>query len=153
MNKISVIYDQDPIAWGSYQAELLKNGRWLELDIEHLIEELTGMGVSESNELENRLTILLAHLLKWQFQYYTLSEKWQEFDGRSWRRTIIEQRSRIKKRLQKSPGLKSKLNDIVQEAYIDAIELASEESQLPYTTFPSVCPYSWEQIMNKDFYP
>jgi hypothetical protein len=111
------------------------------------------MGISESNELENRLTILLAHLLKWQFQYQHLASQWQGFAGQSWRATIIEQRSRIKKRLSRSPGLKSKLKQILQEAYVDAVELASEESCLPFSVFPSLCPYSWEQIMDKDFYP
>ena len=46
---------------------------------------------SERRELESRLLILLAHLLKWQYQHPLLSERWGEFDGRSWRGTIVEQ--------------------------------------------------------------
>lgn len=37
--------------------------------MEDLIEELEDiMGGSERSELENRLIVLLAHLLKWQYQ-------------------------------------------------------------------------------------
>jgi hypothetical protein len=32
-----------------------------------LIEEIEAMGVSERHELANRLAVLLARLLKWQF--------------------------------------------------------------------------------------
>jgi hypothetical protein len=41
----------------------------------------------------------------------------------------------------------------MQEAYIDGIELAFEKTSLPLTIFPSPCPYSFEQIMDKSFYP
>lgn len=153
MTETITLYEDDPIAWGLCQAELIKSGRWAELDIEHLIAELIGMGISDSNELENRLTILLAHLLKWQFQYQKLAVQWQGFAGQSWRSTIIEQRDRIQKRLRRSPGLKSKLHNLLTEAYRDAISLAAKETNLPYTTFPPNCPYTWQQIIDDNFYP
>jgi hypothetical protein len=99
MIELNTLYDADYCAWAQRNAELLRSGCYAELDIEHLIAELMGMGKSERDELENRLVILLAHLLKWQYQYQTLSERWREFKGDSWRATIIEQRERIQKRL------------------------------------------------------
>ena len=153
MNDLTALYRQDHTAWAKRTAELLKAGKFSELDIGHLLEELEGMGASERNELENRLTVLLAHLLKWQFQYQQLADKWKEFDGRSWRSTIIEQRTRIAKRLRKSPGLKAELTGLIAEAYEDAVELAVEETGLAAKTFPSDCPYSQAQILDKAFYP
>jgi len=153
MTHLYELYQKDYTAWAEKTAELLKAGQFAELDIEHLLEELASMGASEYNELESRLTILIAHLLKWQFQYQHLSDKWKEFDGRSWRSTIIEQRTRIVKRLRKSPGLKANLSEILIEAYQDALELAIKETQLPAATFPSQCPYTVEQLLNDDFYP
>jgi len=153
MTHLHELYQKNYTEWAEKTADLLKNGQFSELDIEHLLEELASMGASEQNELESRLTILIAHLLKWQFQYQQLSERWQEFKGDSWRTTIIEQRTRIAKRLRKSPGLKTKLPEILLEAYEDALELAIKETKLPTTTFPSECPYSVEQLFNDDFYP
>ncbi|MDM8546305.1 DUF29 domain-containing protein [Candidatus Venteria ishoeyi] len=153
MSSLLTLYQKDYTAWAKQTAELLKAERFSELDIEHLLEELESMGASERNELESRLSILLAHLLKWQFQYQQLSDKWKEFDGRSWRYTIIEQRTRLAKRLRKSPGLKSSLPEVIAEAYEDALELAIKETQLPASTFPEQCPYGINQILDDEFYP
>jgi hypothetical protein len=105
MSALSELHDKDYTAWAKHMAELLKARKFGELDIEHLVEELEDMGASERNELESRVTVSLVHLLKWQFQYRQLSERWKEFKGDSWRSTLIEQRSRLVKRLRKAPGL------------------------------------------------
>ncbi|BAP54684.1 hypothetical protein THII_0387 [Thioploca ingrica] len=88
-------YEQDFHQWIEHHITLLRDGRLNEIDVEHLIEELEGMAGRDRNELVSRLKILIAHLLKWQFQLQQLSERWKEFDGRSWQRSIIEQRSEI----------------------------------------------------------
>jgi hypothetical protein len=153
MTELNLLYQANYSAWAQHTAELLRTGRYTELDIEHLIAELTDMGNSERDELESRLVILLAHLLKWEYQYQTLSARWQEFKGDSWRSTIIEQRERIQKRLKKSPGLKSQLATIIAEAYADAIQLASKETRFPVSIFPAHCPYQIEQLIDEDYYP
>jgi len=153
MTELSNLYHTDYSAWAQRNAELLRSGNYDALDTAHLLEELDDMGKSEQRELENRLTILLAHLLKWDYQLPQLTDKWREFDGRSWRSTIIEQRDRIAKRLKKTPGLQAILVEIIAEAYADAVMLASKESQLPSTTFPAVCPYGESEILDEDYYP
>jgi hypothetical protein len=42
-----ISYDNDFYSWTQEQAELLKNGRFSELDIDNLIEEVESMGRSE----------------------------------------------------------------------------------------------------------
>jgi len=153
MGDLSQLYTQDFSSWAQKHIELLKSGQFSEIDVQHLIEELSDMGKSERNELESRLTVLLAHLLKWQFQYAQLADKWKEFDGRSWRYTIIEQRNRIAKRLQKSPSLKASLPETLREAYVDAVELAADETGLLFEIFPEECPYALEEILDKEYYP
>lgn len=61
-------YDQDFYAWTYDQAAKLRSGQLTELDRENIAEELETLGRSEKRELVNRLTVLLTHLLKWQFQ-------------------------------------------------------------------------------------
>lgn len=153
MTELATLYDTDYAQWAQRNAELLRAGRFEELDIAHLLEELSDMSKSERHELESRLLVLIAHLLKWEYQYQTLADRWREFDGRSWRATIIEQRKRLALRLRKSPGLKSVLNEAINAVYPDALELASDESGLPLETFPAQCPYSAEKLLDKTFYP
>jgi len=153
MTDLRTLYQTDYAAWAKRHVELLRARRFSEMDIEHLLDELSDMSKSERRELESRLLILLAHLLKWQYQYQTLSERWREFDGRSWRATIVEQRKQLTVLLRQSPGLKSILAETILAAYPDAIDLTSKETGLPPETFPAQCPYQAEQLLNDEFYP
>lgn len=153
MTDLASLYKNDYAAWARHNAELLRARRFEELDIGHLLEELSDMGKSERHELESRLLVLLAHLLKWDYQYHALAERWREFKGDSWRATIIEQRKRLALRLRKSPGLKSLLEEAIADIYPDAVDLASDETGLSLDAFPSHCPYRTEQVLDKMFYP
>jgi hypothetical protein len=113
INKFAQLYEHDFNAWIYQQISLLKEGKTNEIDIEHLIEELEDMGKSNLKELESRFIILIAYLLKWQFQLATLATSWQDFEGKSWRKTIIEQRVQLLYLLKKVPSLKQKLPDAV----------------------------------------
>ena len=146
-------YEQDFHQWIEHHITLLRAGRLNEIDVEHLIEELEGMAGRDRNELLSRLKILIAYLLKWQFQLQQLTEKCKEFDGRSWQRSIIEQRSEIADQLENIPSLKNHLNELVALAYPKAVKLSVKETQLPLSTFPRDCPYTVEQLLNDDFYP
>ncbi len=55
--------------------------------------------------------------------------------------------------LKNSPSLKQKLTESIEEAYEDAIIAAKQERQLSRTLFPEACPWSFEQIMSREFYP
>lgn len=153
MSELSTLYESDYSAWAQRHAELLRAGRYAELDLDHLLEELSDMSKSERRELESRLLILLAHLLKWEYQYPMLSGRWREFDGRSWRVTIIEQRTRLAKLLKQAPGLQTLLAEAINTVYADVVQLASDETGLPPDTFPSHCPYTAEHLLDKAYYP
>lgn len=153
MSDLHTLYRTDYSAWAQRHVELLRAGRYAELDLDHLLEEIGDMGRSERRELESRLLVLLAHLLKWQYQYRDLSERWGEFVGRSWRATIIEQRKQLAVLLRRAPGLKTVLVEAIAAAWPDAVDLASKEARLPPETFPRQCPYQAEQLLDDDFYP
>ena len=153
MSDLEALYQTDYAAWAKRHVELLRARRFGELDIAHLLDELNDVGKSERRELESRLLILIAHLLKWEYQYQALSERWREFKGESWRDTIVEQRKQLAVLLRQSPGLKSVLADAILAAYPDALDLASKETRLPPETFPAHCPYSSEELLRDDFYP
>jgi len=137
------LYESDFYAWTQKQAQLLRSHEWEQVDIENLVEEIETLGRQEKRELVNRLSVLLGHLLKWQFQ--------PENRSNSWRATIREQRRKLTKLLQESPSLQPYLSEALAEAYQDGIDLAVQDTNLPNETFPTSCPYPLEQIFNTDF--
>lgn len=145
MSAILTNYNGDVIAWANEQARLLRAGQFSQLDIEHIADEIEDVGKSELRELESRLAVLLAHLLKWQFQ--------PTHRGVSWEVTIKTQRKNITRRLQKTPSLKSTIgdDDFWLEIWDDAVDIATKETGVG--GFPDACPWPFEQIMNPDFWP
>jgi hypothetical protein len=141
----ATLYDQDFYAWANEQARLLRAGKLSEADIEHIAEEIESMGRTEKRELISRLTVLLLHLLKWEFQ--------PDRRGASWEATIHIQRRDLADHLDDNPSLTSKLEDAVVAAYDRAIYAAAAETDLPRQTFPAMCPWAYDQITNKDFWP
>ena len=111
------------------------------------------MGKSNHQELESRLVVLIAHLLKWEFQLNQLQDQWKEFDGRSWRKTIIEQCIQIERLMEDCPSLSFHFDTILQQAFPTALKLVDKETQLPPATFPQGCHYYSEQLLDEDFLP
>lgn len=138
-------YDRDVIAWSKQQASLLRAGRFAELDIEHIADEVEDVGKSEQRELETRMALLLAHLLKWQLQ--------PARRGVSWELTLRNQRIGTERRLTKTPSLKSDLGDDSwwQAVWADAVDQASKATGL--IDFPASCPWTIEQILDQTFFP
>jgi hypothetical protein len=139
------LYDQDFYAWANEQAGLLRDGRLAEADIEHIAEEIESLGKSEKRELVSRLTVLLLHLLKWQFQ--------PRRAGASWEATIRVQRRNLAVHMEDNPSLESMLSQAVEQAYGNAVIEAGAETGLPDATFPQSCPWSYEQMTDPDFWP
>ena len=116
-------YDDDAYAWAFEQAALLRAGRWSELDIEHLADEIESVGKSERRELESALRLVLMHLLKWDHQ--------PEKRSRSWTITIANQRDHAARTLAENRSLKPRLGDIVADAYRLARREASGDRPRP----------------------
>ncbi len=153
MNALELEYEKDFHNWIEQHIYLLKTGQVHELDKAHLIEELEGMANRDRNELVSHFKILIAHLLKWQFQLNQLNERWSDFKGSSWRGTIVEQRSEIQDQLENIPSLKRSLEEVIIKAYPKAVSLAVKETGLLHQVFPKDCPYSIQQILDDDYYP
>jgi len=134
-----MLYEQDFYQWTQEQTEFMKAGALSQLDIPNLIEEIEAMGRSEKRELRSRLTVLLMHLLKWDYQ--------PDRRSGSWKSTINTQRMDIDFVLKDNPSLKHNLEIIIDETYRVARQRAADETGLPESVFPLSCPYTVGHIM------
>ncbi len=141
----SPLYDRDFYAWSRQQAELLRAGRLAEADIEHIAEEIDSMGRAEKRELVSHLSVLLLHLLKWQYQ--------PDKRGPSWEASIRVQRDRLDDHLDDNPSLKPLLPQALASAYRDAALEAVAETGLARSTFPDICPWTVGQVFDHGFWP
>jgi Domain of unknown function DUF29 len=139
------LYDADFYAWSIQQARLLRAGEFSRLDVENIAEELESMGRRDKREIDSRLVVLMAHLLKWQVQV--------GFRSRSWSATIREQRERIADLLSESPSLRAMIGSVRPALYDRARCAAADETGLAETAFPTNCPFTTDQILAGDFLP
>jgi len=147
--------DQDFHQWLQITINQLEQRDFSHLDIDRLIEELQDLGKSDKNALESNLVILLAHLLKVKVQANAPDSM-----KKSWFRSIIEHRERLSIQLENIPSLKSYLPTLINASYLKARKLAIKESKFadhgvvipPEKDYPSICPFSLEEILNEDFY-
>lgn len=141
----STLYDRDFYLWLEMTAMLLRKGKFSQLDMPNLIEEIEAMGRSEKEALESNLVVVLMHLLKYKYQ--------PSIRSNSWKSSIREHRRRLKKALKNSPSLKPYLNEVFAEAYRDARDLAADETGLSLENFPLQSPFTIEETLNPDYLP
>jgi hypothetical protein len=131
----------DLYSWAVRQAELLRAGRLSEIDPVAIAEEIDDVGEEEYYRLESALRVVMLHLLKWDHQH--------ERRSRSWALSIREHRRRVLRRLRRSPGLKSQLDEALEAAYEDARLEASSETGLPLKIFPRKLPFDYSEVLER----
>jgi len=136
-------YEDDLYTWVQEQVALLRARRFDEVDVELVAEELEDLSKREYARLYSCLRVLVMHMLKWDQQ--------AEHRTPSWIYSIREQRRRFDRVLKGSPGLKSRLDEALAEAYPDARDWAANETHLPPDEFPPDCPYAWDDLLQRPF--
>jgi Domain of unknown function DUF29 len=139
----AVRYSSDFYSWLMEQAAHLRAGRWDALDRENLAEEIESLGCEQFNKLESALRVLMMHMLKWDFQ--------PERRGRSWMLSIKSQRMELDDIIADNPGLKPRIPEAIDRAYRKARIDAAKETDRGEESFPEACPYSWNDIVARQF--
>jgi hypothetical protein len=142
---VGVEYEQDLAMWYARQAELLRECRFDQLDLENLIEELEVAGKNLRRELTSRLRVLMMHLLKCQFQH-------DRIPG-SWLGALAEQRAEISDLLEQNPSFTPVVMEVAIKGYPKAVQGAAAETGLPESTFPAAIPYARDQLLDSRFIP
>ena len=138
---LAALYEADETAWLEATADLVRNGLLDQVDLKSLAEYLTDMARRDRREVESRLTVLLAHVLKWIQQ--------PDRRSRSWRATVVEQRQELSGLVGRGVLLLH-AQALLPEANLKAVERAAAETGLPDSAFPENCPYTLDELLTTD---
>ncbi|NEP31122.1 MULTISPECIES: DUF29 domain-containing protein [unclassified Moorena] len=138
-------YTKDFHSWTQQTAQLLREGRWQEIDLENLIEEVEDLGKSERRGITSQLIRLLLHLLKWQYQHQRRSDSWLD--------SITDARTQIELAIEDSPSLRSYPAQQLEQSYQRARRKAAQQTGMPVSVFPEACPYSLGLALDQDWLP
>lgn len=142
---VSATYTADFNLWIQQTVQLLREHHWHEVDLEHLIEEVEGLGKSERRGIASQLTRLLLHLLKWQYQPQRRSDSWLD--------SITDARTQIDLAIVDSPSLKSYPAEQLEQSYQRTRRQAAKQTEIPLSVFPEECPYSIDLVLAEDWLP
>lgn len=138
---LAALYEQDETAWLDAMAALAAARRFADMDFAHLGEYLADMARRDRREVSSRLVVLLAHVLKWEYQ--------PDQRARSWHLTILEQQNELEADVA-GGVLRTHAIDDLARVYSKAIRLAAAETGLHASAFPAACPYSLDQLLAFD---
>ncbi|MFL5341511.1 MAG: DUF29 domain-containing protein [Gemmataceae bacterium] len=139
--ELADLYTADETAWLEAMADLVRHGAYSELDYPNLLEYLSDMAKRDRREVESRLAVLIAHVLKWLYQ--------PDHRSRSWRLTIVEQRQELAD-LAARGVLRSHAEAMLGSVYHKAVERVVAEIDLNPATFPAECPFSLDELIAYD---
>ncbi len=142
---MSETYLTDFSSWINQTAQLLRERRWHEIDVPHLLEEVENLGKTERRGIASQLTRLLLHLLKWQYQPQRHSESWLD--------SITDARTQIELAIEDSPSLRDYPQEQLEESYQRARRQAAKQTNMEISAFPDRCPYSTELVLAEDWLP
>lgn len=154
MNRSAAAYDADFYAWTQEQTEALRRAAEarvnLDLDFVNLAEEIESMGSEQLFAIESAFTRAMEHLLK--LEYSPAGDP-----RRGWQDSVAHQQVDIAKRLRRNPSLKSRLAEVLADAWPDARRLAaralSAMDGIDPGVLPAECPYTLDQIRDHDWWP
>jgi Domain of unknown function DUF29 len=136
------LYERDFYAWAKAQEDLLRAGRYSDLDLEHLIEEVEDLGASLKRSVRSRIRTIVEHLLG--------LEHAPARDPRAgWYDTVLAQRSDLLDELTASIRCEVELGlpDLYDRARQNAATSLRKDSETAAAdALPATCPYTLDQI-------
>ncbi|HRJ59810.1 MAG TPA: DUF29 domain-containing protein [Azospirillaceae bacterium] len=151
MDRQSADYEGDFYAWTIQQAAAIRRVAELrpneEVDWENVAEEIESLGRNELDTVYSHLETIIEHLLK--LAYSPAS------DPRADRRvTVMKARGQLARKLTGSlrPKLREELADAWMGGRKDAVAGLAEDG-LSAADIPADCPWTFEQLLDEEFWP
>jgi Domain of unknown function DUF29 len=148
-NSPSDLYERDYYAWLQDQVRALRERRIEDVDWENVAEEIEDLGKSERRGIESQLSRLAEHLLKLAY----IGGMSREYDVRGWRMSVRGARFSIQKLLKESPSLRTKLAEMLPDAYHSGRLDALRDARVSEDDIPELSPWTVEQLMDGSFLP
>jgi Domain of unknown function DUF29 len=140
------LHDVDFVEWASRTAELLRQGRFDEVDFEQVAEEIQDLGDVKKAAARSQMRRLLTHLIELRMQ--------PQRAGSSWRRSIAEARAEIEDLVEDSPSLRRHMEKTPERTYRRAVKQALDETNLSAKAkqfaIPETCPYNVFELLEGD---
>jgi hypothetical protein len=144
------LYDTDFTAWADKTAQLLAKRRFEEVDLEALIEEVEGLGISQRREYRSYLLRIIEHLLKWTYAPAPIFAR----NERGWRLSINNPRRAIVALLEDNASAARDRNKALASAYRQALGSVRDEcDDFGPVQWPEMCPWTIEQVLDEAFFP
>ena len=140
--KSATRYQDDLYGWVQEQVALLRDGCLAGIDAENVAEELSDVAWLQKDRLEEAITVLTHHLLKW--------DRRPKRRTRSWGLKIRSQRRAISRLLARNPGLQPHLSAAIEIGYGYGRRRALGDLDLPDGALPEICPYSFDEMMGRE---
>ncbi|CCI19122.1 conserved hypothetical protein [Microcystis aeruginosa PCC 9807] len=145
VHQLKQLYEIDDSQWLGETVSLLRNHQFSQLDLEHLIEELEDLGKEKKNAVASFLEQVIRHLLL--LQYWT---KEAEYNTINWQEEIYNFRTQLKRKM--TTNLRNYLEEEINFIYQDALGFVKIKT-VNTVIFPSQCPYSLEQLLDRSWLP
>jgi DNA-directed RNA polymerase subunit L len=145
MNDLKQLYDIDDDEWLEQTINLLKNHQFQQLDLDNLIEELEDLGREKKNAVASLLEQIIRHLLL--LQYWTTEA---EYNTVHWQEEIYNFRIQLRRKI--TTNLRKYLEDELTSIYQDVLGFVKIKTTNS-VTFPTECPYSLEQLLDRSWLP
>ncbi|MEX6506321.1 DUF29 domain-containing protein [Jiella sp. M17.18] len=138
-------YEDDVHAWAFEQAQLLRLGRFSEVDLPNVIEELESLGREVQELISGAYRDLIAALLEWEADPSSRTRENATL--------ILKARFTIEDEEKEARSLREDAKRTVEAVYPDAVHLAMAATGLPRGCFPIECPYELAFLRDLDALP
>ncbi|ELR98768.1 DUF29 domain-containing protein [Gloeocapsa sp. PCC 73106] len=146
-SSIAKLYREDFVLWVDETVKQLQDRDIVNLDWEHLTEEIEALGNEQRRKVSSYLKQILIHLLLYR---YWVSEK--ERCSRSWEKEIESFRDNLEDLLE-SKTLYNHFSQEIERIYPKALSRVIQKTGLDRGIFPTNCPFTPAEILDFGFLP
>ena len=143
---VKTLYETDYLEWTARTAQLIREGRLDEIDLETLAAEIDDLGRNLQSAVKSQLRRMLMHLVKQRIH--------PERDGASWRASIASAQAELLDHIADSASLRRFARTVLDDVYHDAVRIGLLETGIEEHAadldLPARCPYTLDQLLAKD---
>ena len=136
------LYGTDFAECSAQTAELLRQRKFDEIEIENVAGEIRSLGDSQFEAARAQPRRRLMHLIKLKIQ--------PERDGAGWRASIVNAPREMLDAIESPPSLRRRLAGRLERTDPQAIEDAFEETGLDAREIPAKCPFTLNPLLESN---